>query len=77
MVSGWAVRLSTLSVIFLASSSLMAANAPTVTLSVDASAASRKLIHAQMRIPASAGTLTLYYPKWIPGEHGPTGPCRT
>lgn len=76
MVSGWAVRLSTLSVIFLASSSLMAANAPTITLSVDASAAPRKLIHAQMRIPASAGTLTLYYPKWIPGEHGPTGPVQ-
>jgi hypothetical protein len=25
-------------------------------------------------IPASPGPLTLYYPKWIPGEHGPTGP---
>src|SRR6266576_776155 len=76
MVSGWAVRLSTLSVIFLASSSLLAANAPTITLSVDASTAPRKLIHAQMRIPASPGTLTLYYPKWIPGEHGPTGPVQ-
>ena len=25
-------------------------------------------------IPAAAGALTLAYPKWIPGEHGPTGP---
>jgi predicted metalloprotease with PDZ domain len=32
------------------------------------------MIHAQLRIPAKPGTLTLYYPKWIPGEHGPTGP---
>src|SRR5205823_410062 len=24
----------------------------------------------------SSGTLTLYYPKWIPGEHGPTGPIQ-
>src|SRR5277367_2425416 len=48
--------------------------APTITLSVDASDAPRKMFHAQMRIPASPGTLTLYYPKWLPGEHGPTGP---
>jgi predicted metalloprotease with PDZ domain len=32
------------------------------------------MIHAQLRMPAKPGTLTLYYPKWIPGEHGPTGP---
>ena len=25
-------------------------------------------------MPASAGDLTLYYPKWIPGEHAPDGP---
>ncbi|MGA2965974.1 MAG: M61 family peptidase [Terriglobales bacterium] len=54
--------------------SVFAANAPTVTLSVDASDAPRKIFHAQLRIPAKPGTLTLYYPKWIPGEHGPTGP---
>ena len=47
---------------------------PTVTLSVDASDAPRKIFHAQLHIPAKPGTLTLYYPKWIPGEHGPTGP---
>ena len=29
-----------------------------------------------MTIPAKPGTLTLYYPKWIPGEHGPTGPIQ-
>jgi predicted metalloprotease with PDZ domain len=62
--------------VLLAGVSLFAANAPTITLAVDASAAPRKLIHADMRIPASPGTLTLYYPKWIPGEHGPTGPVQ-
>jgi len=41
---------------------------------VDASEAPRKIFHAQLRIPAKPGTLTLYYPKWIPGDHGPTGP---
>jgi len=49
-------------------------HAPTISLAVDASEASRKIFHAQLKIPASPGTLTLYYPKWIPGEHGPTGP---
>ena len=47
-----------------------------ISLSVDASEAARKIFHARMTIPASAGTLTLYYPKWIPGEHGPTGPVQ-
>ncbi len=49
-------------------------HAPTTSLAVDASEAPRKIFHAQLKIPASPGTLTLYYPKWIPGEHGPTGP---
>ncbi len=48
----------------------------TITIAVDASEAPRKLFHAQMTIPAAPGTLTLYYPKWIPGEHGPTGPIQ-
>src|SRR5258706_1489340 len=63
-------------VIFLASLLSFGANAPGITLSVDASAAPRKLIHARLKIPASPGTLTLHYPKWIPGEHGPTGPIQ-
>jgi len=50
--------------------------APTITLAVDASEAPRKIFHARLTIPAAAGTLTLYYPKWIPGEHGPTGPIQ-
>jgi predicted metalloprotease with PDZ domain len=50
------------------------ANAPTVTISVDATNAPRKIFHASLKIPASAGDLTLYYPKWIPGEHAPDGP---
>jgi hypothetical protein len=34
--------------------------APTVKISVDASEAPRKIFHAQLTIPASPGTLTLY-----------------
>jgi predicted metalloprotease with PDZ domain len=45
-----------------------------IELSVDATEAPRKLLHARQVIPAAPGQLTLYYPKWIPGEHSPTGP---
>jgi predicted metalloprotease with PDZ domain len=47
---------------------------PNVTISVDATTAPRKIFHATLKIPAKAGDLTLYYPKWIPGEHAPDGP---
>ncbi len=61
-------------VLFFGGVPMVAASGPHVSLSVDASEAPRKIFHAQLKIPATAGTLTLYYPKWIPGEHGPTGP---
>jgi len=51
-----------------------AAQGPSLSVAVDASDAPRKIFHARMKIPATPGTLTLYYPKWIPGEHAPTGP---
>lgn len=46
----------------------------TITLAVDASAAPTRIFHARLAIPVRPGPLTLLYPKWIPGEHGPTGP---
>jgi predicted metalloprotease with PDZ domain len=45
-----------------------------VGLRVDATDAPRRLFHVQMNMPAKAGPMTLLYPQWIPGEHGPTGP---
>ncbi|MDX6290756.1 MAG: hypothetical protein QOH42_2555 [Blastocatellia bacterium] len=48
--------------------------ATSITLSVDATEAPRKLFHARMTMAVAPGPLTLVYPKWIPGEHGPTGP---
>jgi predicted metalloprotease with PDZ domain len=47
---------------------------PTISIAVDATTAPRKIFHATLKIPATAGDLTLYYPKWIPGEHAPDGP---
>ncbi len=53
---------------------LFASSGPNISLVVDATEAPRKIIHARLRIPVTPGTLTLYYPKWIPGEHAPDGP---
>ena len=60
--------------VLLFSLSSWSATPPTVTIFVDATSAPRKIFHAKLKIPASAGDLTLYYPKWIPGEHAPDGP---
>ena len=48
--------------------------AETISLTVDATRTQRKILHAHLVMPVKAGPLTLYYPKWIPGEHGPDGP---
>jgi predicted metalloprotease with PDZ domain len=45
-----------------------------IAISLDATEAPRKILHAHLSIPVKPGPLTLLYPKWIPGEHGPTGP---
>src|SRR5215472_15141640 len=50
--------------------------APTqpIKVAVDATQAPQKILHAQLQIPVTSGEVKLVYPKWIPGEHGPTGP---
>jgi len=45
-----------------------------VTLTVDTTQTPEKILHVRESIPVQPGALTLYYPKWIPGEHGPDGP---
>jgi predicted metalloprotease with PDZ domain len=47
-----------------------------ILLAVDATEAPRHILHARLQVPVSSGPLTLLYPKWIPGEHGPTGPIQ-
>ena len=55
------------------SAALAQARGP-ITLSVDARDAPKRILHSRLAIPVSPGPLTLVYPKWIPGEHSPTGP---
>ncbi|HLH38328.1 MAG TPA: PDZ domain-containing protein [Bryobacteraceae bacterium] len=45
-----------------------------IRLNVDASEAPKRIFHVHLTIPAKPGPMTLLYPEWIPGEHGPTGP---
>lgn len=52
----------------------LAFGAGVISLSVDATQSPQMILHAKELIPVTAGPMDLYYPKWIPGEHGPDGP---
>jgi predicted metalloprotease with PDZ domain len=52
----------------------VAVAAQPMTVVVDAREAPRNILHVRMTIGVTPGDVTLYYPKWVPGEHGPTGP---
>jgi predicted metalloprotease with PDZ domain len=45
-----------------------------ILLSVNAKDAPKKILHSHEIMTVQPGDLTLVYPEWIPGEHGPTGP---
>ena len=47
---------------------------PALEIEVDAREMPRRILHADLKIPVPPGPVTLVYPKWIPGEHGPNGP---
>ena len=55
----------------LSSSSL---TAQAIRLHVDLTDAPRNIYHAHLQIPAHAGEMSLVFPKWIPGNHRPSGP---
>jgi predicted metalloprotease with PDZ domain len=54
--------------------SALAQSSVTINLTVDATQAPEKILRTRMVMPVKPGPLTLYYPKWIPGEHEPAGP---
>jgi len=45
-----------------------------IELAVDATDAPRGVFHSRLVVPATPGPLTLAYPKWVQGEHAPSGP---
>jgi len=67
-------RVLMIAAVFVCPFALRAQAGPTITLNVDATQAPMKIVHTHMVMPVHAGELTLYYPKWIPGEHAPDGP---
>jgi hypothetical protein len=48
-------------------------SAPAMTLVVDETQGARRIAFVHEEIRVRAGAVTLAYPKWIPGQHGPTG----
>ncbi len=63
--------------LFSAAAALPQEKSSTIVLEVDATTISRKILSAHESFPVtapSAHTIDLVYPKWIPGDHAPTGP---
>ncbi|MBN8481828.1 MAG: M61 family metallopeptidase [Xanthomonadales bacterium] len=69
--------LSLLAILLAGAAGAARADAPakgTIRLAVDVSDVERRIFRVREEIGVEPGPLTLYYPKWIPGNHAPTGP---
>ena len=51
-------------------------SAPAMELMVDETQAARRIAFVHEELAVRPGALALAYPRWIPGEHGPTGPIQ-
>ena len=67
------IRKSVLPLTLLFTTAAFAQKAP-IQITADLSDAPRKLYHAEIDIPVKPGPVSLTTPKWIPGNHRPTGP---
>jgi predicted metalloprotease with PDZ domain len=67
------VRVFLLACLLTATAALAAEPRP-LEFAVDATDAPRGVFHSRLVIPAAPGPLTLAYPKWVQGEHAPSGP---
>jgi predicted metalloprotease with PDZ domain len=63
-----------LALLTLGSASLLQAQKTPIQVTADLSDAPRKVYHAEVDIPVTPGPVSLTTPKWIPGNHRPTGP---
>jgi len=64
-----------LALLALSAPSLLQAQKTPIQITADLTDAPRKLFHAEVDIPVTAGPIALTTPKWIPGNHRPTGPA--
>jgi predicted metalloprotease with PDZ domain len=46
----------------------------TLALHVDATDLDHRIFRVRETVPVAAGPMVLFYPKWLPGNHAPTGP---
>src|SRR5215472_9120732 len=46
----------------------------TIHLDVDATDITRAIFRVHENIPVQGGPIVLLFPKWLPGNHGPSGP---
>lgn len=53
-----------------------ASSTPDMTVRVDGTQAARRIQFVHEEIRVHPGQFAISYPKWIPGEHGPTGPIQ-
>jgi predicted metalloprotease with PDZ domain len=71
----WAVRTMFQSSLILISLFLLPpAFAQTIRIHVDLTDAPRNIYHAHLQFPVHTGEVSLVFPKWIPGNHRPSGP---
>ncbi len=56
---------------------LSAVRAADLEVRLDARQIARKHVHTELSLAVPSGPVTLVFPQWIPGEHGPTGPLNT
>ena len=70
------VTLLGLGSIFFIGPSAFASSGPTLRIEVDARDLPRRLLHTRIHVPCEPGKLGLWYPKWIPGTHAPSGPIQ-
>jgi predicted metalloprotease with PDZ domain len=73
VVSAWLLSLGSMC---FAIPTAFAGAGPTLTVEVDARDLPRRLLHTQIHVPCKPGKLGLWYPKWIPGTHAPSGPIK-
>jgi predicted metalloprotease with PDZ domain len=60
--------------LLLCAPTLLQAQKTPIQITADLSEVPRKLYHAEVDIPVKPGPVSLTTPKWIPGNHRPTGP---
>lgn len=61
-------------IVVVLSAALVVSGQSRISVDVDASEAARGILHVNEKMTVTPGRFAIFYPKWIPGEHSPTGP---